>query len=304
MVAETVGLHSPKLQKPKSLNSETRSRPMARSVKTTSLAILLTIFCLLLFSNLVFLAYSSGGSKVTTFHYNGGFGPRLFDVDVHFSWDSDTWLLNENHEVGFTIEIKNINPDVDNLTLSVNKVYVRLKSQDLYHDTEEILSQDLSNQITTLVWLQFKTLILNNPQSFSYTVRAPEPYQSVSKDESVKLYYMIDIVGNYHFKGSSEEGSGSIGGGPFLSNEGGIFGGVEDPVWITIKGVPPQFPWIYVAIGIVIVICASAITTALIIRRNRLKKRTVTTPPPPSPLSTRYSGFSHFYQPRRIENES
>lgn len=269
-------------------------------MKTTNLAILLTIFSLLLFSNLVFLAYSSGGSKVTTFHYNGGFGPRLFDVDVHFSWNSDTWRLNENHEVSFTIEIKNINPDVDNLTLSVNKVYVRLKSQGLYHDTEEILSQDLSNQITTLVWMQFKTLILNNPQSFSYTVHAPEPYPSVSQDESVKLYYMIDIVGKYYFKGSSEEGSGSIGGGPFLSNEGGIFGGVEDPVWITIKGVPPQFPWFYLAIGIAVVVCALAITTGLVIRRNRSKKKTLTTlPPPPSP--TKYSVYC---QRRRSRNES
>lgn len=273
-------------------------------MKTPNLVILFTLFYLLLFSNLVFLAYSSGGSKVTTFHYNGLLGPRLFDVDVHFSWDSDTWLLKENHEVGFTIEIKDINPNVENLTLSVNKIYVRLKSQDLYHDTEEILSQDLSNQITTLVWVQLKTLILNNPQSFSYTVHAPEPYKSVSQDESVKLYYMIDLVGYYYYRETSAQGSGPIGGGPFLSNEGGIFGGVEDPVWVTIKGVPPQFPWTYVAIGIAIVICASAITTALIIRRNRLKKRTVTTPTPPSPLSTRHSGFSHFYRPRRIGNES
>lgn len=253
-------------------------------MKTVNLSILLTILCLLLFNSLVSLTCAAGGSKVTTFHYNNGFGPRLFDVDVHFSWDSDTWLLKENHEVEFTIEIKNIASDVVNLTLSVNKIYVRLKSQDLYSDTKEILSQDVSNQITTLVWVQFGNQFQNSPQSFSYAVNAPEPYKSVSQDESVELYYMIDIVGHFSFQGASSQGSGTIGGGPFLSNEGTIYGGVQDPVWITVKGVPPQFPWTYVAIGIVAVVCALAITTGLVIKRNRSKRKGPATPPPPPPL--------------------
>ena len=277
-------IHARQTPKTELLKFWNTKRPKGRLVKTLNLVILPTVLCSsILLSNLVFLAYSSGGSKVTTFHYNGLLGPRLFDVDVHFSWDGDTWLLEENHEVGFTIEIKDINPNVENLTLSVNRIYVRLKSQDLYHDTEEILSQDLSNQITTLVWVQFKTLILNNPQSFSYTVQAPEPYQSVSQDESVKLYYVIDLVGHYYYKETSTSGSGGIGGGPFLSNEGGIFGGVEDPVWITIKGVPLPFPWTYVAVGILIVAGASAITVALLVGRKKLKKSTPKTPPPPPP---------------------
>ena len=256
-------------------------------MKTVNLSILLTILCLLLFNNLVFLTYASGGSKVTTFNYNNGFGPRLFDVDVHFSWDSDTWLLKENHEVGFTIEVKNIASDMVNLTLSVNKITVRLKSQDLYHGAIDVLSQDVSNQVTPLVWVQFGIQILNNPQSFSYyDVNAPEPYNSVSQDESVELYYMIEIAGHYSFQGASSSGSGTIGGGPYLSNEGGIIGGVSDPVWITVKGVPPQFPWTYVAIGIVVVVCASAITAGLVIRRNRSRKKTLTTPPPPPPPSS------------------
>lgn len=270
-----------KTSKSKFLNPETGTKNLGRLMKTVNLSILLTIVCLLLSNNLVFQTYASGGSKVTTFNYNNGFGPRLFDVDVHFSWDSDTWLLKENHQVGFTIEVKNIDSDVVNLTLSVNKIYVRLVSQDLYYGTAEILSQDVSNQVTTLVWVQFGNQILNSPQSFSYAVNAPEPYKSVSKDENVELYYMIDIVGHFSYKGASSQESGTIGGGPFLSNDGTIYGGVQDPVWITIKGVPPQFPWTYVAIAIVVVVCALAITTGLVIRRNRSKKKELATPPPP-----------------------
>jgi hypothetical protein len=270
---------------PKSLNLKIRNKKLGRLMKTANLSILFTILCLLLFNNFVFLAFSSGGSKVTTFHYNSGygFGPRLFDVDVHFSWDSDTWLLKEDHQVEFTIEIKNIDSTVVNLTLSVNKIYVRLKSQELYYGTKEILSQDVSNQVTTLVWVQFGNQILNGPRSFSYAVSAPEPYKSVSQDESVELYYMIDIVGYFSFKGASSQGSGPIGGGPYLSNEGEIYGGVQDPVWITIKGVPPQFPWTYAFISIVVVICASAVTTGLIVKRNRSKRKELATPPPPPP---------------------
>jgi hypothetical protein len=203
-------------------------------------------------------------------------GPRLFDVDIRFSWDNDIWLLKENHEIDFTIGIKNINPNVENLSLSVYDVYVEL-------GTERILSKDLSKQMMTLVRVQSNTLVLNSSQSFSYTVNASRPYQNIAQDETVKLHYVIDLVGSFHCKDASEEGSGPIGGGdaPYFSNDGGIIGGVEDPVWITIKGVQPQFPWTYVAIGIVVVVCALTVTTGLVIRRNRSKKKQLPTPPPP-----------------------
>jgi len=161
---------------------------------------------------------------------------------------------------------------------------VRLKSQDLYYGTIDILSQDVSNQITTLVWMQYGNLILNSPKSFSYAVNASEPYNSVSQDENVELYYMIEIVGHYSFQGASSSGRGTIGGGPYLSNEGTIIGGVSDPVWITIKEVQPQFPWTYVAIGILLGGGASAIAAGLFIRRNRSRKKTLM-PPPPPPIS-------------------
>jgi len=57
-----------------------------------------TLLNLLLLSQLVANIYAVGGSKVTTFHV-GDFGPRLFDIDVHFSWDSDQWRIEENHEI-------------------------------------------------------------------------------------------------------------------------------------------------------------------------------------------------------------
>jgi hypothetical protein len=224
---------------------------------------------------------SSGGTKITTFHYNPLLGPDLFDVDVHFSWDNEIWQFKEDHEVGFTIEVKNINPGVQNLTLSIYKICVRLKSENVYRGTREILSEVLSNQITTLVWMEHKVLISNTPRSFSFTVQAPEPYQSISKDESVELYYLIDLCGYYDYKEESVEGHGQIGGGPYLSNEGDMFGGVEDPVWITVKGTP-QLPWLYVTIGIVIATCISAIVIALFIRRRRLQKQLIK---PPSPSS-------------------
>jgi len=243
-----------------------------------SLAILLF---LAFFSNLFFSVHSSGGTKVTTFHYNPGLGPDLFDVDVHFSWDGNVWNCRENREVGFTIEIRNVNPNVENLTVSVYKLIVRLKSENLYYGSIDILLADLSNQITTLVWVQDKVLIFNTPRSYSFTVKAPEPYKTTSQDESVELYYLIELRGNYDYKAESGEGHGGIGGGPFLSNEGDIFGGVEDPAWITIKGVP-QFPWLYVTVGAVIAICASAITVASFIRRKRLQKKQLIEPPPPT----------------------
>lgn len=77
-------------------------------------------------ASFVLVAYSTGGTKLTTFHYNTGFGPSLFDVDVHFSFDNDVWQAKENHEVGFMIEITSVNSAVENLSIDVHSITVRL----------------------------------------------------------------------------------------------------------------------------------------------------------------------------------
>jgi hypothetical protein len=217
------------------------------------------------------LAYSAGGTKLTTFHYSTGFGPSLFDVDVHFSYDNDVWQAKENHEVGFTVEIKNVNSAVEDLSVDVHSIAVRLifkinSGDNVYDKTVDVLSEDVSNQMTNLVWVSSKIQLTNTPRSFSFTVQIPEPPAAV-QTQNTELYYVIEFSGSCNFKTTQGlSGNGSAGG--TVSNNGQMAGGIEDPVWITLKGTP-QFPWLYVISAAVVVAGVSAIALGVIMRRRR-----------------------------------
>jgi hypothetical protein len=227
----------------------------------------LILFGLLGFSQLVAYSYASGGSKVTTFHY-GEFITTMFDIDVRFSWDNDLWRIKEPHEIGFSFEVRNINSYVVNLNLDLKEITVRLKSEKLYH-TVGILSEDVSNMVTTLVWRQDSHTILNTIRSFSYTVQAPEPINSISEDTSVELYYLIELDGDYLYEEPNAQGSGYLS-NSYLSNEGDMSGGVEDPLWITIKG-EPSFPWLYIVMAIALVGSGATLLAWFLTRKRRTK---------------------------------
>lgn len=227
----------------------------------------LILFSLLGFSQLIACSYASGGSKVTTFHY-GEFSPKLFDIDVHFSWDNDVWRIKENHDVGFSMEVKTINPNVVTLNLDLKEITVRLKSEKLYH-TVDILTEDVSNMVTTLVWREDSHTILNTVRSFSYTVKAPEPINPLTEDSSVELYYLIELDGDYLYKEPNAQGSGYLS-RSYLSNEGDMSGGVEDPAWITIKG-EPSFSWLYVIMAIALIGSGATLSAFFFVRHRKVK---------------------------------
>jgi hypothetical protein len=233
---------------------------------------LVTLFlCLLFCSQVVIFTYASGGSKATTFNL-GDFGPSLCYLEVRFSWDSDSWKIGENHKITFSFQAKNINPNVVELDLNVKKIVIQLESDvyDIY--PSDLLSQDVSNQMTRLVWRQDSTTILNVARSFSFDVNAPKPLNPLTEDANVKLIYLVQFSGNSRYEevgGANLHGDGRI--EDYVSNDGNRIGGLEAPVWITVNAEPPSFPWLYVAVTLVGagIIGASAF---LIVRRRRLKK--------------------------------
>ena len=190
---------------------------------------MLVFLCLLLCSQLVVLANASSGSKVTTFHI-GDFGPTVCDLDVHFSWDGDSWKVGDKHTISFSFEVKNVNPNVVNLDLNINQIIIRLKSE-IFHNSIDLISKNVSNQITQLVWRQSSTTILNTPRSFTYEIDVPKPIDQIAEDKSVKLYYLVKLSGNSYYEevgGTNLHGGGQI--DEYVSNEGTMSGGIEDPV--------------------------------------------------------------------------
>jgi hypothetical protein len=253
-------------------------------LKTRVLALLCLV---LLCSQFVRFAHASGGSKVTTFQAHNLFDTTVCDLDVHFSWDNDAWTVGEKHDLAFSFEAKNINPNMINLTLSLQHVTVRLSS-DMYYGSVDIVSEDVSNQVTTLVWRQDSVTLLNTPRSLSYEVDVPKPYNSSANGASTDLYYWIQLSGSY-YHGNIDLGNGvtmGAGGNPlddaYVSNKGSMMGSsVEDPVWISVADVAaPAFPWLYVGIGVVVIVLA-AIIGLVVFRKKGTKKETVPPPPPP-----------------------
>ena len=231
-------------------------------MKAVALVLLSLLFC----SQFVVLAYAAGGSKVTTFQI-GSLGSRLCDIVVHFSWDSDLWKVGDKHSIGFSFEAKNVNPNVVDLNLNINEITIRLKSGIFYH-TVDLISDDVSNQVTQLVYRQGSTTMSNTPRSFSYEVETPKPDEPIAEDTNVKLYYLIRLSGNFYYQEGSGTGSGQI--GDYVSNEGTMSGGIEDPVWIAVKA-EPSFPWLYIAVALV---GAGIVGTSafLLVRHRRLRK--------------------------------
>jgi hypothetical protein len=230
------------------------------------------LLSLLFCSQFVVCAHASGGSKVTTFHI-GEFGPKVCDLDVHFSWDSDIWKIGEKHEVGFSFEVKNINSNVVNLTLNIREIIVRLETDKVtgFDRAYDILDEDVSNILTELVWRMGSSTIMNTPRSFSFDVKVPEEFNKLVEDSNVELYYLVKLGGNSYYRevgGTNLQGGGQI--NEYVSNKGTMSGGIEDPVWVTAKAVP-SFPWTYVVIALVGVGVASTVTLYLV-RNRRLKK--------------------------------
>lgn len=235
------------------------------NLKAKVLVLLSLLFC----SQFIILAYASDGSKVTTFQI-GSIGSRLCDVVVHFSWDSDSWKVGDKHSISFSFEAKNVNPNVVDLNLNINEIIIRLKSGIFYH-TVDLISNDVSNQVTQLVYRQGSTTMFNTPRSFSYEVETPKPDEPITDDTNVKLYYLIRLSGNFYYQEGSGTGSGQI--FDYISNEGSMSGGIEDPVWITMKG-EPSFPWLYIAIaGAGISAGAIGLSAFLIVRKRKLKAK-------------------------------
>jgi hypothetical protein len=233
---------------------------------------LVTLFlCLLFCSQFVVLSNAFGGSKTTMFHI-GALGPSLCDLEVRFSWDSDSWKIGENHTVAFSFEAKNINSDIEELNLNVHEIIIQVESDpyDIY--STDILYQDVSNQETQLVWRQGSNNILNTVRSFSFDVEAPKPLNPLTEDASVKLIYLVHFSGNTYYP---ELGVANLHGGvqisEYVSNVAANSGGLEDPIWITVKAEPTSFLWLYIAVTLVV---AGIIGTFafLIVRKRKLKK--------------------------------
>lgn len=241
-----------------------------KNVKRIFVLLTIVFFCL---SNPT-SATASGGSKTTSFTYSTLGLASLFVADVYFSWDSDTWLYEEEHEIGLTIDVKDVNEQVINLTVYLREIQIRLKSEKVYGGTETILTADLTGQITTLYYMFYGGEIIDQSQSFSYTVQAPQSILRVSNEESVKIYYVIALDGYYYFEKDSTSGQGYIG-DIWLSNEGTIHGGIEDPVWITLKTKPSIFLSPYVIGGIIGAIITVAITTPIFLWLRKRKEASV-----------------------------
>lgn len=246
---------------------------------------------ILLFVFAFSFANASGGSKATTFHIKEFFGLAICDIEVRFSWDSDSWKIGEMHEIAFSFEARNVNEQIANLTLSLKKVIVRLDS-DIFNGAIDIVSEDVSNRITTLVWRESYITFYNTVRSFSYDVQAPKPYSPSTEDSNTNLYYWIELAGSY-YHGNIDMGNGvtlGAGGGQlsgmaYMSNKGSMIGGIEDPAWITLKAEPqPLFPLPYVAVAVTLVGVGVLVPSAFLFARHRKRKKTSkdAQPPPPS----------------------
>jgi hypothetical protein len=213
---------------------------------------------------------ASDGSKTITFHIDA-LDPSLFDLEVRFSWDNNSWKIGENHTIAFSFEAKNINPDVEELNLNVQEIIIQVESDPYAVYSTDILYQDVSNQETQLVWRQGSSTILSTVRSFSFDVEAPKPLNPLTEDAIVKLIYLVHLGGNIYYP---ELGVANLHGGVHISeyvSNGLNSDGLEDPVWITVKAEPPSFLWLYVAVTLVVVGIIGTIAF-LLVRRRKMKK--------------------------------
>lgn len=255
---------------------------------------------LLLCGQLIIVSNASGGSKATTFHIKDWGGLAICDVEVRFSWDDDSWKIGEKHEIAFSFEAKNVNQQLSNLTLSLKKITVRLDS-DIFNGAVDIVSEDVSNQVTTLVWRESYITFQNTIRSFSYDAEAPKPIRPSMEDSNTNLYYWVELMGSY-YHGDIDMGNGvtlNAGGGQltgqpeaYVSNKGNMIGGIEDPVWITVEA-EPSFPWLYVAVAVTLVGLGVLSLSAFLFIRGRKSRKAKLPPPPSSPQqsSIQYSRY-------------
>lgn len=253
--------------------------------KVPNYVMLLLLLITLLCSTLIIPVNASGESK-TANYYIGDFGPTLCEISVHFSWDTSNWKLGEEQQVSFTLRAENIDPNVESLTLNVQEIIVRLNTDKItgFSDTYDILHEYTSNQVTDLVWRQGYSNIMNTPRSFSYEVKVPEEFSKLSADTSVELYYLIKLGGSFNYVqvgGINLHGGGAI--DEYISNEGTMSGGIEDPAWITVKAQSPY--WLYIVITIVGIGIASG-ASALFIVKKKHKSNWEKMPPPPPPTQS------------------
>ena len=246
----------------------------------------LVLLCLLLCGQLIVIANASGGSKATTFHIKDWGGLAICDVEVRFSWDSDSWKIEEKHGIAFSFEARNINQQISDLTLGLKRIVVRLDS-DIFNGAVDIVYEDVSNQVTTLVWRENYITFQNTVRSSSYDVEAPIPIRPSTEDSNTNLYYWVELMGSYHHDDidmgngvTLGAGGGQLAGQVYVSNKGNMIGGIEDPVWIAVKA-EPSFPWLYVAVAVTLVGAGVLGLSAFLFIRGR-KSRKAKLPPPPS----------------------
>ena len=245
------------------------------------LVIVTTEIFILIIASFMGISYAVGGTQTTTFAYNGGFGPTICDINVLFSWDNNAWQVNENHQVGFTVSVSNINPDVTDLTISISQIIVRLVYQitngpsNTFSKSVDLLSQDTSNQITELIDISSGIQTFGQSRSFSYTVNSGEiPFLSSgeSRSSSVDLIYLIALSGSFNEQSSSFHGSGGIGGNGYLSNSGQIAGGTENPVWIMMSQPSGQNLLLEIVVGAAAVIVGVGVGVLFVVRRKGKKQ--------------------------------
>jgi len=205
------------------------------------------------------------GSKKTRFHLSMLGVPSLLTIDVYLSWDCDSWNFDEDHEVALTVEVVEVKSGVQNLTVELNEIEVRLK---LPGWTETILSEDVSNRITALVSMSYDQTIFHTSRSFSYTVQAPLSLRDRLDSNRVKLYYVIELGGHYDYKSGTSESHGWLD-GEYVSNEGTISGGLEDPVWIELAKGGFIFPVEYLLSFMMGVGIAVIIISWLLLRKKK-----------------------------------
>ena len=243
------------------------------------------LFGLLCFSQLTAFSYASGGSKVTTFHIKDYFSPTVCDLVVYFSWDSDSWEIGDEHTVSFSFEVQNINSEISNLSMSLKNIIVRLKS-DAYSGAVDIVNEDVSNQITSMVWRKNYATFFTTTRSFSYQVETPKPYKPLNEDSNTKLYYWVELIGYYAHDDidmgngvTLKAGSHQLEGWAYVSNEGGMIGGIEDPVWITIKA-EPSFSWLYIVMAIALIGSGATLSVFFLVRHRKVKPHSQNNPLP------------------------
>lgn len=228
--------------------------------------------------NFTFIVNASGGTKTTTFPVKDYFSPTVCDLVVRFSWDSDSWEIGDKHTVSFSFEVQNINEEISDLSLSVKNIIVRLDS-DEYHGAVDIVDEDISNQITSMVWRENYATFYTTPRSFSFEVEAPSPHDRLSEDSTTKLYYWVELMGSYAHDDIDMGNGVTLKAGSHdvenewlcVSNEGNMVGGIEDPVWIILKAQPAEFPTLYIAV----VACIAVIIGVSVVIVMRRKKRNV-----------------------------